>query len=388
MNRNAGISVAALCVFAGLAQAQSDDPIALGVPAQATAPIARFFGPVKQGFSTMYANNQVIPFNTQDIWKPICSNRAALTVADLQNMATTHAAAMADPTKVIVVDSINPAAGLDLVYTLGGSVPAGAVAAFAAAEAYLEGQFPNDTMTVNISVSFAALSPGVIGGTSSASGYVDWPNTRLALQSGADASDTIQASLPSGTTIPVRYRTNTTTNETRVFWTLANWKATGGTATGTDANMQYSTAFPFDYDPSNGVTANTISLQDVIIHETGHALGFSSGVDFRSSDIEVPDIFRFRRTDGNGDFNPDTTAEFTARPRWAVRNNPDDDVNFDDIASEIRFSDGSPWQASHWREQVPAIGIMDPAFNYAETFYPNFLRATDLTGFDAFGYDK
>lgn len=336
----------------------------------------------------MYANNQVIQFNTQDVWKPVCSNRAAMTVADLQNMAATHAAAMADPTKVIVVDSISPQAGLNLVYTLGGSVPAGAVAAFAAAEAYLESQFPNDTMTVSVTVSFAALPSGVIGGTSSASGYVDWANSRLALQSGADASDTIQAFLPSGTTIPVRYKTNSTTNETRIFWTLANWKATGGTATGTDASMQYSTAFPFDYDPSNGVSANTISLQDVIIHETGHALGFGSGVDFRVNDIEAPDIFRFRNTDSTGDFNPDTTAEFGVRPRWAVKNNPNNDVNFDNIATEIFFSDGSPWQASHWREQVPAIGIMDPAFNYAETFYPNFLRTTDLTGFDAIGYDK
>ena len=152
--------------------------------------------------------------------------------------------------------------------------------------------------------------------------------------------------------------------------------------------MQYSTNFPFDYDPSNGVTANTISLQDVIIHETGHALGSTSGVDFRSNDIEAMDIFRFRRTDGSSDFNPDTTAEFTARPRWCVFNNPNDDVNLDDIASEYRLSDGSPYQASHFREQVPAIGIMDPAFSYGETFYPNFYRASDLMLFDSIGYDR
>jgi hypothetical protein len=101
----------------------------------------------------------------------------------------------------------------------------------------------------------------------------------------------------------------------------------------------------------------------------------------------VIDVFRFTNTDGNGDFNPDTTAEFAVRPRWAIYNY-NDNYNFDTIASEYRLSDGSPWQASHFREQSPAIGIMDPAFNYAETFYPNFLRTSDLTVFDAIGYDK
>jgi hypothetical protein len=117
-------------------------------------------------------------------------------------------------------------------------------------------------------------------------------------------------------------------------------------------------------------------------------MGFGSGVDFRFQDIEALDIFRFRRTDGSSDFNPDTTAEFQVRPRWAVFNNPNDDVNFDIISVEYRFSDGSPWQASHFREQVPAIGIMDPAFSYGETFYPNFLRTSDITAFDAIGWNK
>jgi hypothetical protein len=293
---------------------------------------------------------------------------------------------------VTIVDSdrggFDNRVGLDVVFVLAGSVPAAAIPAFAAAEAYLQGQFPSDSITVTVNVSFAALSPGVIGGTGSAYGYVDWATSRSVLVSGMDGTDTIQTSLPSGTTIPVRYSTSSTTNETRVFWSFANWKATGGTVSGTDADMQYSTAFPFDFDPSNGVSAGTISLQDVIIHETGHAMGFGSGVDFRFRDIETLDVMRFRRTDGSGDFNPDTTAEFGVRPRWAVFNNPNDDVNYDQISVEYRFSDGSPWQASHFREQTPAIGIMDPAFDFGQTFYPNFLRTSDLTAFDSIGWDK
>lgn len=329
-----------------------------------------------------------IEFPTEEVWRPMCANPiGVMEAADLAIMAGTHTAQFADPAQVTILDTAAPRAGLNMVFALAASVPAAAVPAFAAAETYLEGQFPNDTMTVTVSVSFAALSPGVIGGTGSSYGYVTWADTRTALQGGADATDSILAFLPSGTTIPVRYRSNRTTNEDRVFWTFANWKANGGTVSGNDATMQFSTNFPFDYDPSNGVSSNTISIQDVIVHETGHALGFTSGIDFRNSDIEVVDVFRFQRTDGNADYNPDTTAEFQVRPRMGIYNY-NDDHNFDIISVEYRMSDGSPYQASHFREQVPAIGIMDPAFSYGETFYPNFLRTSDIAMFDAIGYDR
>lgn len=325
---------------------------------------------------------------TEQVWKPVCwaGSPGSTSAAQLKEMAASHQAMM-DAGPVTIVNNTSQRAGLDLVYVLAGSVPSAAVPAFAAAEAYLESQFPGDTMTLTVTVSFASLGSGIIGGTGSSYGSLSWADTRATLVGGMDGSDSIQSSLPSGTTIPVRYRSNRTTNEDRTFWTFANFKANGGSVAGNDANMQYSTNFPFDYDPSNGVTANTISLQDVIIHETGHSMGFTSGIDFRASDIEVIDVFRFTSTDGSGDFNPDTAAEFTARPRWAIYNY-NDNYNFDTIASEYRLSDGSPWQASHFREQTPAIGIMDPAFNYAETFYPNFLRTSDLTVFDAIGFDN
>lgn len=351
----------------------------------------RYVIPEAARASVMHGSGKVIQIPCETVWKPACANQpGSMTIQDLAKMSVTHAADLADPAKVRTVNRQGPwanRAGLNLVFQLGANVPAAAVPAFQAAEAYLESQFPNDAMTVTVTVSFAALSPGVIGGTSSSYGYVNWADTRAALVGGMDANDTIQSSLPSGTTIPVRYRANRTTNEDRVFWTFANWKASGGTIAGNDASMQYSTSFPFDFDPSNGVTANTLSLQDVIIHETGHALGFTSGTDFRNSDIEVLDVYRFQRTDGNADYNPDTTAEFGTKPRMGIYNY-NDDHNFDIISTEHRLSDGSPYQASHFREQVPAIGIMDPAFTYGETFYSNFLRASDLMVFDAMGYDK
>jgi hypothetical protein len=372
-----------------LPPAQAEVIEAAEVQSVRSAPV-RFVVPLGIRCATLPDGTEV-DMPSEEVWKPVCSNRVPLTVLDLQTMVATHAADFADPALVRVVDRQNgyaPRVGLNVVFSLGASVPAAAVPAFVAAEAYLEGQFTADTMTVTIPISFAALSPGVIGGTGSSYGSLTWASTRSTLVAGMDGTDTIQSFLPTAS-LPVRYSTSSTTNENQTFWTFANFKANGGSVAGNDASMQYSTAFPFDYDPSNGVSAGTISLQDVIIHETGHALGCTSGVDFRNRDLEVFDVFRFRRTDGSSDFNPDTTAEFTARPRWCVRNNPNDDVNLDVIgAAEYAVSDGSPYQASHFREQVPAIGIMDPAFSYGETFYPNFMRTSDITLFDAIGYNR
>ena len=379
------ITCAALVVaLAGWAGAQVAD--AQSIQSNAAA---RYVIPLETQISTLYASGEEIEFPSEEVWKPVCGTPDDLiTPDDLALMAATHAWDLSDHGTLRIIDNGDLRVGINVVFVLGSSVPSAAVPTFAAAEAYLESQFSNDPITVTISVSFAPLSPGVIGGTSSSYGYVDWATSRSVLVSGMDASDTIQNFLPTGSTIPVRYSSNSTTSETRVFWTFANWKATGGSVSGNDASMQFSTNFPFDYDPSNGVSSGTISLEDVIIHESGHALGFTSGIDFRSRDIETTDIFRFRRTDGTGDFNPDTTAEFQVRPRWCVYNSPNDDHNFDNIAVEYRMSDGSPYQGSHFREQTPAIGIMDPAFTYGETFYPDFLRTSDVTVFDAIGYDR
>jgi len=52
------------------------------------------------------------------------------------------------------------------------------------------------------------------------------------------------------------------------------------------------------------------------------------------------------------------------------------------------MSDGSPYQASHWREQSSNIGIMDPALNGSQTFINRgYYSDADRNAFDAIGYD-
>lgn len=338
--------------------------------------------------STVYATGEQVVQPSQIVWRPVCGSDPSVVSSELlETMARSHAELVAT-TPSIVVDSPGSDANLNLVYNVSGSIPSGALAAIASAEAYIE-SFYTDPITITVSLSFANLGSGVLGGTGSSYVNVAWSSARTGLVNGMDANDTIQTSLPSGSTIPVRYGSGSTiTNETRVFFTRGNYKATIGSATGTDASMQYNNAFAWDFDPSNGITGGTYSFIDVVIHETGHAMGFTSGIDFRFNDIEAIDIYRFQRTDGSADYNPDTLAEFTARPRLAAFNSPNDAHNFDNISVEYRYSDGSPWQASHFREQSPNIGLMDPAFASGETWFPGYYSTADVTVFDAIGYDR
>lgn len=332
-------------------------------------------------------SGEVVDFGAHQIWRPMCSDRSTMTREDLQAMVLTHEQLMRRPTHVIDTTPRVGLNGFNVVFVTSGTLPAGAAAALASAEAYIESFF-SDPITITINCSFQPLGPGILGSTGSSYGYVNYSTMRAQLVSDMDASDTLQTSLPSTSTCPVRYGTGSTvTNENRVFTTFANWKAVDGTVSGADANMTFSTNFAFDYDPSDGVTTGSYSFRDIIIHETGHAMGFTSGTDFRVNDMEVLDLYRFQRTDGTGDYNPDTLAEFTARPRLVDYNAPNDAHNSDLISVEYRMSDGSPYQASHFREQEPNIGLMDPALAPGVSYYPAYYSTADLAMFDVIGYD-
>lgn len=339
--------------------------------------------------STLFADGSTALVESELVWREICGGLGEhLTSDELERIAESHECIVGSSTPLVVDTPKGSDANLNLVFTVSGSIPSGGLAAIAMAEAYIEAQWA-DPMTINISLSFANLGPGVLGGTGSAYANVPWSTARTGLVNGKDSNDTIQNSLPAGSTIPVRYSSGSTvTNENRVFFTTGAYESTIGTFSGTDANMQFNNAFQFDYDPSNGISSGTYSFVDVLIHEVGHAMGCTSGVDFRINDIEAIDIYRFQRTDGTADYNPDTLAEFTARPRLAAYNAPNDAHNFDIISVEYRYSDGSPYQASHFREQAPNIGIMDPAFAATESYFPNYYSTADFTLFDALGYDR
>ena len=277
--------------------------------------------------SVTLPDGQVADFGAHELWRPMCSGPVTVTPEQLNAMAVAHQGLAQHPVRIIDTTSAADVGSFNVVFVASGSIPPGAAAALAASEAYIESFF-SDSITITINVSFQPLGPGILGGTSSSYGFVNWSPARTQIVGDMDASDTLQAFLPTGTTFPVRYGAgNAVTNETRLFFTFANWKAVDGTIAGADANMTFSTNFAFDYDPSNGITAGSYSFTDVVIHETGHAMGFTSGGDFRVNDSECLDLFRFQRTDGSSDNNPDTTAEFNVRPRRVSFNAPNDDLS-------------------------------------------------------------
>jgi hypothetical protein len=312
-----------------------------------------------------------------------------VTPGDLQRWAqVAEAKHAAEPNATVVSDGgALRGGGLDIVFNITSGFPAGADVAMETAAAYIESQFSDD-VTVSIDVDFQNLGGGVIGSTGTFMIASFWTNALPGLVSGMDPDDFIQDWLPAGTTIPVRYdgASATVTDENRVFFTRSNFRATIGNTVGIAANMTFNSSFLFDFDPSNGILIGRTCFQSVVVHEVGHALGFTSNADGGTLDIDALDLFRFQFSDGTGDYNPDTLEEFQIRPRLVDFNTPNDSHIVDVITGgEFRMEDGSPWQASHFRQTVNAI--MDPNLAAGETFYPNFYRNADLTMLDAIGWD-
>ncbi len=389
------IGVACLAVFAGSAGAQELQVIKRGAMLQRARPIKIEMPaapvPVINPETGVAEDHESVTR-----WGFMCgSDESAQSDVTLRAIIAEQEAKFAPGQPVIVIDTPREgptvrAQTLNVVFNLGGSVPANAIQSFTLAEQYLESVF-NDPITFTVNVSFASMGSGVIGATGSTFiNNVAYSTSRTRLIAAADAATDVQNYLPSTSTIPVRFdgTVATTSNVGTVNWTIGNARAAGVTSSNAAAgSMTYNTDFSFDYDPSNGV-GGLLSLVDTIVHECGHAMGFVSATDGQNPVIETMDLYRFQRTNTGGTWNPSSSATFTSLPRLVDYNTPNDDHIVDLITAEYRMSDGSPYQASHFREQTTVIGIMDPALAGGQTFYPNYFRAPDIAVFRAMGWNN
>ncbi|MEW5686204.1 MAG: NF038122 family metalloprotease [Pseudomonadota bacterium] len=318
---------------------------------------------------------------------------------------------------------------------IGGVTGTQAEKGFAMAALYWQSVITND-VTINFNVGFSDLGPNILGGTSSTLTLktIDGVQARIAAFGNGSAVDqqvaggglaaTSLGALGVGAVSVVTPGYTDTVNELGIDNTTAvldndgsynnsvialssaNARALGYTfAPGTvDGQIQFSSTFAFDFDPTNGITAGQYDFIGVAIHEMGHALGFLSGADdydylgcpngpgcsTYGQDYPVNDdywgyaldLFRYS-TDYDGtarlDWRPNTPSYFSI-DRGATELYGRGDLSTGDYH-------GDGWQASHWGANNTCsnfIGIMNP---YLCGGREAFVTGTDTAMFDAIGWN-
>jgi hypothetical protein len=320
---------------------------------------------------------------------------------------------------------------------IGGVTPGSQAAIGFAKAAQFWGTVLSNNVTINLNVGYSSLGPGILGSTNSPRVGVYTSDVQFLLGANGNSALDAQAvaNLPtlSGandalTVITNGYQnpvlkqgvdTSTTlvdadqsVNNYALAITRANAKALGFTGlTGADATIRFSSDFAFDFDASDGISANSYDFLGVAIHEIGHALGFVSGVDtydvvgtpngpsaaanattnFNDFAINsVLDMFRYSG-DGALDWSVGGTRYFSLDQGATV---------FGLGGRQGYFStgqyNGDGRQASHWKDNtyaggadcsnptVSPIGILDPTSGRCEGLA---VTAMDLAAMDAMGWN-
>jgi len=288
--------------------------------------------------------------------------------------------------------------------------------------------------TLNLRVGTAALGTGIIGSTGSTRvdyTVANWEARVNATKSNSTIDQT--AVLPTLTnggasfitngttglvddTTKLAYDPAATTSSKVLYLNSSVVKAIGGTATGVsnssvDGTVQFSTNFNFDFDPTDGITANTFDFIGVAIHEIGHALGFVSGVDFLdiyglgntsnpnagvlgyslndTSIYSALDMFRYSKDPTNLVLGKDAVLDLSAGTVSGTKYFSIDGGKtalFGNTFAQGTYN-GDGNQASHWKDTAGCQignGIMDPTFCFGQTGY---ITGLDLAAFDAIGYN-
>jgi hypothetical protein len=331
---------------------------------------------------------------------------------------------IAAPANAVVINLID----------LGGVTGSKAQQGFNIAAAYWGSMLTNNA-TINLGVGFSALGTGIIGSTGSARadyGVAKWEAQVNATKSNSTLDKTVV--LPTLTNGGASFITNGTTttaagtqddlsklaydnagtaSSKTLYLNTSVIKAIGGTtglpAATRDGNVTFSSNFNFDFDPTDGISANTFDFIGVAIHEIGHALGFVSGVDFLdvygvggtgkspnagalnyslndTSIYSALDMFRYSTDPTNLLLGSDTALDLSVGGSKYFSIDGGKTALFGNTFSTGRYN-GDGQQASHWKDAAGCAignGIMDPTFCYGQTGY---VTGLDLAAYDAMGYN-
>ncbi|MBB6049358.1 NF038122 family metalloprotease [Armatimonas rosea] len=287
-----------------------------------------------------------------------------------------------------------------------------AIDGFAAAGARWSALF-TDNVTVNLTIGFSALGSGILAQAGSTQNTYTYTNVRNALindaSSATDAAAIAQlpnrnggtsfgvminrtTDNPNGANSATPFLDTTGNNTTTVRMSNANAKALGllsGNNAATDASITFSTAFSWDFDPSNGITAGNFDFIGIATHEIGHSLGFISGVDtldgnptgFSSNAFTfVSTLDLFRRSALSLANGGNDTIDWAADNRDKYFSLDGGTTNLGLFSNGQTFGDGQ--QASHWKDNL-GLGVMDPTAGTGELLT---ITARDIQAFDAIGW--
>jgi hypothetical protein len=297
--------------------------------------------------------------------------------------------------------AVTPANALTFNFTPVAGTSQQAIDGFTAAGNLWSSLF-TDNVTINININFANIGSGTLAQASSPAYFFSYQNVYNALNSDKKSADdaTAVGSLSTSTTYQrlLNHSTSNTVsggltpelfNSGDVIVNSANAKALGLNTgnTGFDASISFnSTGYAWDFDGSNGIDSDAYDFVGIAAHEIGHALGFTSRVDYIGYAIDSAfndsattlDLFRYS-TASKARGAIDTTVGADAK-YFSIDGGV---TSIADFSTGVEFG-GDGRQASHWKDNL-GLGIMDPTTANGELLQ---ITNNDAQALDVIGWDR